>query len=117
MSVNKPSNELQLQLDRYQKQGYYKVNQRVKREIKQLTAELGLEPYNNFGCGTCTRDAMQRLINFFAQKDSTPVLQMNMVKNLDELSWHELKAHAKAKGVKTHKKNREQITKELNADV
>jgi hypothetical protein len=60
---------------------------------------------------------MWRLINFL-ERDTpsieTPVLQMKMVKEVDELTWHELRTHAKAKGIKTHGKKRQQILKELN---
>jgi len=109
------SEGLQLQMDRLQKSGSFSVNDKQKKELQRILVSLGYTAYNNFRCGVCTRDAMNWLLAFQMRFKDTPKLQMNMVKSLDELTWHELKAHAKAKGVKTYGKNREQITKELES--
>ena len=70
MSVSKG---LQTQLDNLEQKGFFRLSYSEKIEL-----ELALKEKINKSCGTCVRDAMQRLIKKTAVK--TPVIHFIGVK-------------------------------------
>lgn len=73
-------------------------------------------------CATCITDMMKALCGSYEVESRTVVFKgvpdvkiVPPIVDLSKLSWLELKRYAKKKGVKTYKKNREQIEQEINA--
>jgi len=60
----KISNELQTQVDRYVKTRSFALDAPLKRELAQWYKYAGYGTLN-IGCGTCIRNAMQKLSNHY----------------------------------------------------
>ena len=107
----KPSKELQGQLDRLSRTGSFAVSMTLKKELKQIVAEIGCAPLTNMDCGTCFRKAMHDVKSYQKRMESKPILQMKMVKAPIEMTNKENRRFAKAKGHRLKNPTKEQIIK------
>ena len=98
-----PSKELKGQMTRLGKTGSFRLSMTLKEELRNLTVEYGVRELVNLSCGSCLRMAMHDVKSYLDRLDSKPVLSMTMEKKPTEMSYHELRRHAKAKGIKTGK--------------
>lgn len=104
------SKELQGQIDRLKNTGAFALSMPLKKELKELCKEYGVETdLSNLSCGVCLRNAMYNLSRHIERYDDKPVLQMKMVKDLDNMTYQELKAHAKDKGIKAGRVKKEEL--------
>lgn len=111
----KPSKELQTQLDRLSNTGAFAVSTTLKKELQELTVSIGVNKLINLDCGTCVRQSMHQVNAHF--RKSTPVLSMNMVKSVNEMTFSELRKSAKAKGFKINRQTtKPQLIKFLSND-
>lgn len=110
----KPSTDLQLQMNKLQNIGSFRLSTFHKKELVKLLESNSLPVLANLSCGTCVRKSMYDLIRFNDHRGSTPVLQkapsngvlsrpMSMDKKPTEMNYKELRATCKAKGIKTGK--------------
>lgn len=110
----KPSNELQGQLDRLSNTGSFSVSMTMKKELKEITEQIGVNVLVNMDCGTCVRKAMHDVNGYFKRLESKPVLQMKMVKNEKEMTYVEMRRFAKDKGHRLKNPTKEQLIKILS---
>lgn len=96
----KISPQLQSQIERLKNTGAFGLSKPQKEELRELTKQIGCTELKQLDCGTCLRDAMYNVIRFLDQKTTRPKLQMKMVKTPDEMTYQELRAEAKRKGIK-----------------
>lgn len=78
--MTKPSKELQSQLDRLSRSGSFAVSMTLKKELKELTIQIGCTILTNMDCGTCVRKAMHDVNSYMKRSESKPVLQMKEAK-------------------------------------
>lgn len=89
-----------IEAKRLETQGAFRLNEVQKHELANFNKENDLMPLDNFGCATCVRNSLYAAIRFINSLKKQPKLQsMSMVKPVDTLSFVELKAMAKAKGI------------------
>jgi len=96
----KISNELQTQVDRYVKTRSFALDAPLKRELAQWYKYAGYGTLN-IGCGTCIRNAMQKLSNHY-QTDmapKSPKIHFIGIKQ-EPMTFNQLKAEAKRRGIK-----------------
>lgn len=118
----KPSKELQGQLTKLQNIGSFNLSMTLKTELQELLKDSSLPELTNLSCGTCLRKSMYDLIRLNKQQDSTPVLSIKkpitFEKKPNEMSYKELRAACKAKGIKTGRNpNANQLIKLLSNDI
>ena len=89
-----------IEAKRLETQGAFRLNQVQKQELSNFNKENDLLPLDNFWCATCVRNSLYAVIRFINSLKKQPKLQsMSMIKPVETLSFIELKAMAKAKGV------------------
>ena len=96
----KISKALLEQMKRLSNTGSFRVTEEQKKELSQLTEEIGVTKLVNFGCGTCVRTAMHNVHSYLKRLDQKPTLSMKMVKTPEEMTFQELRKACKDKGVK-----------------
>ncbi len=107
----KPSKELQGQIDRLSRTGSFSVSMTLKKELKELTIEIGCTVLQNLDCGTCVRKAMHDVNAYSKRMESKPFVQMNMVKSAPEMTYKEMRRFAKDKGHRLKNPTKEQLIK------
>lgn len=116
------SKELTAQLDRFRRTRSFALPAPLKKELKDVIKVI--KGYTlNAECGTCCRNAMRELDYYMNQIDEVPLLQKREVKpftgvkqkNLDEMTYSELKAIAKEKGITGNIKRDELIRRIKNS--
>jgi len=111
----KPSNELQGQLDRLSNTGSFSVSMTMKKELKEITEQIGVNVLVNMDCGTCVRKAMHDVNGYFKRLESKPVLQkMSFEKKPSEMTYIEMRRFAKDKGHTLKNPTKEQLIKILS---
>ena len=107
----KISNELRAQAERYSRSGSFNLNNILKNELGNWSKEHKNKPVN-IQCGTCLRNSMRDLVAALAN-DTKPAIKkipfqgivQEAPKTIDEMTYKELKAMAKERGIKgTHKR-------------
>jgi len=96
----KISNELQTQVDRYVKTRSFALDAPLKRELAQWYKWAGFGTLN-IGCGTCIRNAMQKLSNHYLtdMAPKSPKIHFIGIKQ-EPITFNQLKAEAKRRGIK-----------------
>jgi len=96
----KISNELQTQVDRYVKTRSFALDAPLKRELAQWYKWAGFGTLN-IGCGTCIRNAMQKLSNHYLtdMAPKSPKIHFIGIKQ-EPMTFNQLKAEAKRRGIK-----------------
>ena len=96
----KISDELQSQVDRYILTRSFALDAPLKRELADWYKWAGFGTLN-IGCGTCIRNAMQKLSNHY-QTDmapKSPKIHFIGIKQ-EPMTFNQLKAEAKRRGIK-----------------
>lgn len=95
----KISNELQTQVDRYVKTKSFALDAPLKRELAQWYKYAGYSTLN-IGCGTCIRNAMQKLSNHYLTEmaPKSPKIHFIGIKQ-EPMTFNQLKAEAKRRGI------------------
>jgi len=95
----KISNELQTQVDRYVKTRSFALDAPLKRELAQWYKWAGFGTLN-IGCGTCIRNAMQKLSNHYLtdMAPKSPKIHFIGIKQ-EPMTFNQLKAEAKRRGI------------------
>lgn len=96
----KISDELQSQVDRYILTRSFALDAILKRELADWYKWAGFGTLN-IGCGTCIRNAMQKLSNHY-QTDmapNSPKIHFIGIKQ-EPMTFNQLKAEAKRRGIK-----------------
>lgn len=100
------SKELNEQLERFRKTRSFRLDAPLKRDLKSVI--LTIKGYTlNTECGTCCRNAMRDLDYYMSHQAEVPVLQVKSnvtfvgIKQwpLEEISFKDIKAIAKEKGI------------------
>lgn len=116
------SKELNAQIERYRRTKSFALPGPLKKELKDVIRVI--KGYTlNAECGTCCRNAMRELESYMSQVEDVPLLQKREVKQfvgvkqkqLNEMTYSELKAIAKEKGIKGNIKRDELINKIKNS--
>jgi hypothetical protein len=98
----KISNELQTQVDRYVKTRSFALDAPLKRELAQWYKYAGYGTLN-IGCGTCIRNAMQKLSNHYLTEmaPKSPKIHFIGIKqeSITSMTFNQLKAEAKRRGI------------------
>lgn len=104
------SDRLKSQMTRLQKTGAFSIGVNEKKELQAHLQVIGARRLDNLSCGVCVRNAMYDLINYLHKADDKPKLQFKGVKEPEELSYKELRATVKARGLlKKHMTKEEMI--------
>lgn len=121
----KISEGLQGQLDRLSRTGSFGVSILLKKELKELTIQIGCTELVNMDCGTCVRRAMHDVNAYQKRMESKPVLQMKRTedemkggdiimsfeKKVTEMTYKEMRRFAKDKGHRLKNPTKEQLIK------
>ena len=98
------SEELKTQAERYQRSRSFALNDRLKADLSVWYTQHKAAKLNT-GCSTCIRNAMRDLCHYIqdlkANEEKPAKIQFIGVKqyNYDALSYNQLKAAAKEKGL------------------
>ena len=107
------SDKLRSQITRLQRTGAFSISVNEKKELRDHLEAIGARKLDNLSCGVCVRNAMYDLINYLHQVDEKPKLQFKGVKEPEELSYKELRATVKARGLLKKHMTKEQMIKAL----
>lgn len=113
----KISKELQGQIERLSRTGSFSVSILLKKELKQLTIDIGCTVLENLDCGTCVRKAMHDVNAYQKRMESKPFVQMNMVKSAPEMTYKEMRRFAKDKGHRLKNPTKEQLIKIIQDEI
>jgi len=113
----KLSKELQSQIDRLSRTGSFAVSMTLKKELKELTIEIGCTVLQNLDCGTCVRKAMHDVNAHQKRIQSKPFVKMNMVKSAPEMTYKEMRRFAKDKGYRLKNPSKEQLIKIIQDEI
>jgi len=96
----KISDELQSQVDRYILTRSFALDATLKRELADWYKWAGFGTLN-IGCGTCIRNAMQKLSNHYLtdMAPKSPKIHFIGIKQ-EPMTFNQLKAEAKRRGIK-----------------
>ena len=96
----KISDELQSQVDRYILTRSFALDAPIKRELADWYKWAGFGTLN-IGCGTCIRNAMQKLSNHYLtdMAPKSPKIHFIGIKQ-EPMTFNQLKAEAKRRGIK-----------------
>jgi len=95
----KITEDLKIQLERLKNTGAYILNKRMKKELQELTKQIEGRPITNLECGSCLRRAMHELNKHLSKGTKKPTLAFKGVKQIEEMTFKELKEASKAKGL------------------
>lgn len=116
------SKDLNAQIERYRRTKSFALDAPLKKELKDVIRVI--KGYTlNAECGTCCRNAMRELDAYMSQVDEVPLLQKREVtpfigikqKPFEEMTYSELKAIAKEKGITGNIKRDELIRRIKNS--
>jgi len=95
----KISDELQSQVDRYILTRSFALDATLKRELADWYKWAGFGTLN-IGCGTCIRNAMQKLSNHYLTEmaPKSPKIHFIGIKQ-EPMTFNQLKAEAKRRGI------------------
>ena len=108
------SDKLQSQMTRLQRTGAFSISINEKKELREHLETIGARKLDNLSCGVCVRNAMYDLINYLHDENTEkPKLQFKGVKEPEELSYKELRATVKARGLLKKHMTKEEMIKAL----
>ena len=111
------SKELQGQLDRLSKTGSFSISMTLKKELQELTVQIGCNKLVNMDCGSCVRKSMHDVNHYFNGLKTKPVLQkMSFEKKPDEMTYKEMRRFAKSKGHRLKNPTKEQLIKIISSE-
>ena len=118
----KISKDLQQQVERYGRTSSFNLNNVTKNELAAWYKDTQNKTLN-ISCGTCLRNAMRDIVAWFKRTSKEPAIRrvpfkgivQDKPKTISEMSYKELRAMAKDKGIKGTLKREEYIALLTNA--